>query len=151
MKTSEFKNLIKECVREVLKEELQGIKQQLSEHSKTIQPLKKVGGFTAPNYNTTGNPPENFKNISQTGDPLIDLLNETKIDMSGEDWKNFGHFDNARNFNPNTLAYGNEPQVGTVGDMLSSAPKTNDINQIEIDVVPNYSQFMGALKEQGKI
>lgn len=148
MKTNEFKKLIKECIREVLKEE--GVFQLLSEHSKVIQPLKKVG-VVSENYNSTGNPPPQLKNFPKTGDPLLDLLNETKTDMSGEDWKNFGHFDNARNFNSNNFIPSAEPQVGTVGQMLNSSPKTNDINQIEIDVVPNFSGLMSKLKEEGQI
>jgi len=154
MKVGQFKQLMKECLREVLKEELQGIKQVLSEQNKTIQPLKKVG-TTAPDYtevNKVGTPIHQLKNIVSSGDPLIDLLNETKYNTDPSEWQNFGDFTqnmaqgyNAKNFNTA------EPAVGTVDDMLNNQPRTNDINQINIDVVPDFSQFMGAMKEQGQI
>jgi len=40
MKASEFKELIKEAVREVVKEELKGIKFALKEHNNILQPYK---------------------------------------------------------------------------------------------------------------
>ena len=41
--------------------------------------------------------------------------------------------------------------VQTADDMLASAPKTTDINQVSIDAVPDFSGLMGKMKESGKI
>jgi len=164
MKASEFKELIKEAVREVVKEELKGIKIALKEHNNILQPYKKIGGFTAPNYAEinsqpspyikNGLPIEDIKHTQyqNTGNPLIDLLNETKYNTSAEDWQNFGGFNSSQAqgyYSPQNI--NSEPAVGTVGDMLQTAPKTNDINAISIDVVPNFSNLMGELKNRGQI
>ena len=43
-------------------------------------------------------------------------------------------------------------QVGNVGDMLSNTNKSAmDINQVNIDVVPDFSKLMGTLKDRGQI
>lgn len=169
MKASEFKELIKEAVREVVKEELKGIKFALKEHNNILQPYKKVGGFTAPNYSEinsqksliskinsqpipTHTERKDHTNYQTTGNPLIDLLNETKYNTSAEDWQNFGGFNSSQAqgySSPQNI--NSEPAVGTVGDMLQTAPKTNDINAISIDVVPNFSNLMGELKNRGQI
>lgn len=160
MKVGQFKQLLKETVREVLKEELRGIKKELLEHRKIIQPMQKVGGFTAPNYSkinsiTTIPIPSTTEPISlyeNSGDPLIDLLNETKYNTDPSEWQNFGDFTQnmAQSYNANHFKT-SEPEVGTVGDMLSNQPRTNNIDQVSIDVVPDFSKFMGAMKEQGQI
>ena len=63
MKASEFKNLIKEAVREVLKEELTGL---------TQQPLQETG--TTP--------------YKRTGNSIVDMLAETRATMTSTDFKN---------------------------------------------------------------
>ena len=35
--------------------------------------------------------------------------------------------------------------------MLQNAPKTHDLNQINIDTVPDFSSIMGAMKDKGLI
>ncbi len=173
MKASEFKELIKEAVREVVKEELKGIKIALKEHNNILQPYKKIGVSITPSsppknpYVATGLPIEermynqqipthterkDHTNYQTTGNPLIDLLNETKYNTSAEDWQNFGGFNSSQAqgySSPQNI--NSEPAVGTVGDMLQTAPKTNDINAISIDVVPNFSNLMGELKNRGQI
>ena len=41
--------------------------------------------------------------------------------------------------------------VQSADDMLASAPKTTDINQVTIDAVPDFSGLMGKMKESGRI
>jgi len=166
MKVSQFKQLIKEAVREVVREEMNDLRTTLMEQIKILQPYQKVGGSTniginkIPQSSITNKPspyintglPINENIYQTTGDPLIDLLNETKYSNTAEDWKQFGGFDssNAQEYIHDN--YGTtQTQVGTVGDMLQSAPKTNDINQISIDVVPDFSNLMGAMKDKGII
>jgi hypothetical protein len=132
MKASEFKKLIKEAVREVLLEELS---------NNSPQPIQEQ-------INT---PYHLSKNIStSTGDPLLDLLNETK---DNGDWRDLGNFqtENIQNFK-NQFMPEKSPQIGDVGAMLTHTNKnTSDINQVEIDVVPNFSKLMGNMKDKGLI
>ncbi len=73
MKADAFKKLIKEAVREVLREELADVL--------TEAPTKQVSKVTK--YESYKPPVQ--KPIVYTGDPIMDLLNETKAEMvSGE-------------------------------------------------------------------
>ncbi len=74
MKTEVFKKLIKEAVREVLREELGEVL--------TEAPKKQVSKVTKYEPYT---PPQKAR-IS-TGDPIADLLNETKAEMVGDEYR----------------------------------------------------------------
>ena len=63
MKASQFKELIKEAVREVIKEEF----------STPTQPVQEQAA--KPAYTSTGN-------------PMLDALNETRMGMTSEDYQN---------------------------------------------------------------
>ena len=45
----------------------------------------------------------------------------------------------------------NTPVVATVDEMIKSQGPVRDINDVRIDVVPDFSKLMGALKEKGSI
>jgi hypothetical protein len=74
MKLDVFKKLIKEAVREVLREELADVL--------TEAPKKQVSKVTKYEPYT---PPVQRTRIS-TGDPIADLLNETKAEMVNENY-----------------------------------------------------------------
>lgn len=152
MKTSEFKQLLKETVREVLREELKVIKIALREHNTILQPLKKIG-TTSPNYSEINSQPiprPVIKEVQSTGNPMLDILNETRGGMSGNDWNDLGTMNSSMAQGINSFVE-KPTQVGTVGDMLQNSSTSSDLNQIEIDVVPNFSKLMGAMKEKGTI
>jgi len=78
MKADVFKKLIKEAVREVLREELAEV---LTEAPKRQAPkVTKYAPYTPPVY----------KPRVSTGDPIMDLLEETKASMIGD--PNAGHY-----------------------------------------------------------
>jgi len=156
MKLSELKQLLEPLVRKIVKEELKEIHNTLLEQKKITDPIRKVGGFTPPNYseiNSQPIPKINHNSDQLTGgNPLLSLINETKQTMTGDDWTNLGNFNSENINNFRGFVHGNEPVVGTVDDMLMKSSKnTYDINQVEIDVVPNFSRIMGVMKDQGKI
>lgn len=67
MKAAQFKHLIKEAVREVLKEELtELLKPQVHE---SVQPTQTV-------------------TRTSTGNPMLDAINETRTNMTPEDFRN---------------------------------------------------------------
>lgn len=88
MKASEFKNLIKEAVREVLKEELMEIVQPPVQESSPSLPLADK-----PVYKATGN-------------AMLDALNETRSSMSTQDYRNVLNMNSsmAPMFRPGTQA-----------------------------------------------
>lgn len=152
MKASEFKQLIKEAVREVVREELKVIKIALREHNTILQPYKQTG-FNSSNYSEINSQPiPNMQKVSyqSTGNPMLDLLNETRNGMSGNDWNDLGTMNSSMTHGVNSFIE-KPTQIGTVGDMLQNSSTSQDLNQIEIDVVPNFSKLMGAMKEKGTI
>jgi hypothetical protein len=48
-------------------------------------------------------------------------------------------------------AFGGAPAVESVDQMVQTARPSTDINQVQINAVPDFSKMMGALKEKGKI
>lgn len=74
MKTELFKKLIKEAVREVLREELADVLTEAPK--KQVTKVAKYEPYT---------PPVQRTRVS-TGDPIADLLNETKAEMVNEDY-----------------------------------------------------------------
>lgn len=151
MKLSQFKNILRETLKEVLREELNDIRSIIME-GKTHSNTQYKSTSTKDMYYNEPSTIEPIINNS-TGNPLLDILNETKNTMTGDDWSNMGTLgsENAQNFNPNHFMPQSEPLLGSVGDMLHSSNKSNDINQINIDVVPNYKDMMTSMINKGTI
>lgn len=74
MKTEVFKKLIKEAVREVLREELGDVLTEAP--NKQVSKVTKYEPYTPPQ-----------KARISTGDPIADLLNETKAEMVGDEYR----------------------------------------------------------------
>ena len=119
MKASQFKALIKEAVREVLKEELLEI----------VQPQQ------APVQEQVQTKP-----VQPTGNPILDALNETRGTMTPEDYQNIGggnlRAQMAQNFNrsmmmprQNVKPVSDAPEA--VQAAVSAAPKVGlDLSQL---------------------
>ena len=96
---------------------------------------------------------KNFK-PTNSGDPIADLLNETAMSMTSNEYRTMINADAsmAPNFGMIGGADGIEHSaVGTVEQMLSSNRPTSDINQVTIDVVPDFTGLMSTLKSKGAI
>ena len=75
MKAAEFKNLIKEAVREVVREELQSF-------TKTSLNTVVPTASTAPTKPTSTS-------------PLMEMVNQTRASMTSEDYRSIGNFSSA--------------------------------------------------------
>jgi hypothetical protein len=92
--------------------------------------------------------------VNSTGDPLMDLLNETKMGMTGDDYRTVFNGDSA-------MAQGfpsmmNNPVsqtqvVESVGQMLNSSRPSTDVTQVQIDAVPDFSALMKNMQSKGQI
>jgi hypothetical protein len=94
--------------------------------------------------------------VETTGNPMLDLLNETRMSMTagGDEWKSIGDFssNNINGYRAEMMnAFGGAPAVESVDQMVQTARPSADINQVQINAVPDFSKMMGALKEKGKI
>ena len=116
MKASDFKNIIKEAVREAIREELTQMQQPVQEQVQK-QP------------------------IQSTGNPLLDALNETKGNMTSEDFSNLNGgtmgSSMAQSFNRNSFMpqgramkpVSDDPQA--VAQAVAAAPKIGlDLSQL---------------------
>ena len=147
----EVKKAIQEEMRDVLLEAVKSKSQPIS--STTTQPHSKVESTYKSSLSRVMS--EEKKSILPTGNPILDLLNETA--QAGE-WRtlNGGEFNasQAVGWNggaPGMMGGSNTPVVATVDEMIQSQGPIRDINDVSIDVVPDFSNLMGALKDKGKI
>ena len=115
MKASDFKNIIKEAVREVIKEELLGAIQQ---------PLREENTLPPP--------------VKRTGNSIADMLAETRATMSSTDYRNIMNADSsmAQSFDksmfmPRQLIKPTSDDPRAVQQAVASAPKAGlDLSQL---------------------
>jgi hypothetical protein len=162
MNLDAFRKVIREEVKKAIQEEMRDIlleavksasKPELIENQST-KPYSKVESTYKPKFSEII--AEERKPIASTGNPMLDILNETA--QAGE-WRSL----NGGNYNasdavgwgggaPGMMGGGsNTPVVASVDEMIRSQGPVRDINDVSIDVVPDFSKLMGALKEKGSI
>jgi len=165
MKLDAFRKIIREEVKKAIQEEMRDIlleavkaasKPELIENKSTQshKPYSKVESTYKPSFSDII--AEEKKPIPSTGNPMLDILNETAV--AGE-WRtlNGGEFNASQAVGWNGGAPGmmgggnNVPVVATVDEMIKSQGPVRDINDVSIDVVPDFSKIMGVMKEKGSI
>jgi hypothetical protein len=150
-KLDAFKKLIREEVRKVFKEEIKALLQELKTPT-TTQSIP--GGYKKALKETVTAPVQKkFTPPQPTGDPIKDLLAETATAMTGDEYKTLVSLgsNSAQGF-PQMFAQQEEVQVvSSVEDMIASTGPVHDINQVEIDTVPDFSGLMNTLKSKGQI
>ena len=162
MKLEAFRKVIREEVKKAIQEEMRDIlleavksasKPNLTENKSTTKPYSKIESTYKPSFSDII--AEERKPIPSTGNPMLDILNETA--QAGE-WRtlNGGEFNasQAVGWNggvPGMMGGSNTPVVATVDEMIKSQGPVRDINDVNIDVVPDFSKLMGKLKENGKL
>ena len=165
MNLDAFRKVIREEVKKAIQEEMKEILLEAVKSASTpksfgdasptlVQPYAETKSEYKPKFSDII--AEEKKPIPSTGNPLLDILNETA--QAGE-WRNL----NGGNYNasdavgwnggaPGMIGGGsNVPVVATVDEMLKSQGPVRDINDVRIDVVPDFSKLMGALKEKGSL
>ena len=162
MKLDAFRKIIREEVKKAIQEEMRDVlleavksasKPNLAENKSITKSYSKVESTYKPSLSQVM--AEERKSIPSTGNVMLDLLNETA--QAGE-WRtlNGGEFNasQAVGWNggaPGMMGGSNTPVVATVDEMIKSQGPVRDINDVSIDVVPDFSKLMGALKEKGSI
>ena len=145
----EFKAMLKEELLPLLQEGRTVVQEnQIKKSANAIRPSASMTSAISSAL-------ENKKLVpKETGNPIADLLNETAMSMTSDEYRTAfagdssmaPHFDKiGGGFTEPTAA------VGTVEQMLSTARPTTDINQVTIDVVPDFTALMGNLKSKGAI
>jgi hypothetical protein len=155
MKLDAFRNIIREEVRSVIKEELSLLMQSPITETKIVKKPVVEQNTTKPSFSEIVNeevlsqPTQPV--LESTGNLMLDMLNETAA--AGE-WRSI----NGDGFNSSHAAgfAGGMPGapvkvVETVDQMLAGKQGATDLNSIVIDSVPDFSGVMGKLKDSGKI
>jgi hypothetical protein len=164
MKLDAFRKIIREEVKKAIQEEMRDVLLEAvksasqptnqSTFSKPLtQPYNKIESTYKPTFSDII--AEERKSTPSTGNVMLDLLNETA--QAGE-WRtlNGGEFNASQAVGwaggaPHMAGNSNIPVVATVDEMIKSQGPIRDINDVSIDVVPDFTGLMGALKEKGSI
>jgi len=155
MKLDAFRTIIREEVRSVIKEELSLIMQTPITETKTVKKPVVEQKTTKPSFaemvnEETVQQTQTQTPIAPTGNPMLDILNETAA--AGE-WRNLNggyNSSHAAGF-AGGMSGGATKVVDSVDQMLAGKQGATDITQVSIDAVPDFSGVMGKLKETGKI
>ena len=156
MKIEAFRKIIREEVRDVIKEELSLIMQTPITETKVVQkPVVEQKSKT----NSLSELIEKTPQVQQPTKPtqplfegagaLADVLNQTHAEGG---WRNL----NGGMSSQDAVGFqGGMPGaptkvVDSVDEMISNQ-KTSDINQVSIDAVPDFSGLMGKMKDAGKL
>ena len=161
MKLEAFRKIIREEVRGVIKEELSLIMQTPITETKIVQKpvveqkskdnslselIEETPKEETPKHETNAFSKPLFEGVGA----LADVLNQTHQEGG---WRNLNGGMTAQDavgFS-GAMPGANTQVVKSADDMLASAPKTTDINQVSIDAVPDFSGLMGKMKDAGKI
>jgi hypothetical protein len=153
MNIATFRKLIREEVAKALRAELPTI---LNEAIST--PSKQVAPKRSSINDLMEGRPEKHTDFQTTGNPMLDLLNETRVQMTtqNEEWPSMGNYDSSainsyRSEMMGAFGGGAAPTVQSVDQMVQTARPAQDVSQVQINAVPDFSKMMGALKDKGKL
>jgi hypothetical protein len=154
MKIEAFRKIIREEVRDVIKEELSLIMSTPVTETKVVQkPVveQKTQRPSLSELTEEPQPQQPTQPLFEGAGAIASILNQTHAEGG---WRNINgggySAQDAVGFQGG-MPGGETKVVKSVDEMMASQPKTSDINQISINAVPDFSGLMGKMKEQGKI
>ena len=154
MKIEAFRKIIREEVRSVIKEELSLIMQTPITETKVIQKPVVEQKQTKPSLSELTEEPQPqqpTKPLFEGVGALADVLNQTHAEGG---WRNINGgsmtAQDAVGF-AGGMPGGATKVVDSVDAMMASSRGAQDVSQVSIDAVPDFSGLMGKMKEAGKI
>jgi len=137
-KLDALRRLIREEIRSAIREELPRLLSENSAPQKNADYKKKLRDQVSKSVTggipmTLNTGPMQLPKFSGN-DPLSKILNETAMSMT-----------------PKDMGEEVEPETGSVNEMLSTARKSSNLEAVEIDTVPDFSEIMHRLKAKGQI
>ena len=162
MNLDAFRKVIREEVKKAIQEEMREV---LLEAVKSASAPKSFGTagptLVQPFVETKSDYKPKFNEVLaserkapvSTGNPLLDILNETA--QAGE-WQSlngdgYSAADAVSWSGGMPNIGGHTPVVATVDEMMSRNKHAQDISQVSIDAVPDFTKLMGRMKENGTI
>lgn len=148
-----FRKIIREEVRKVFQEELAGIlKEAVMEkrpHNSIVESSRPKKPIIPGTLNTRPFKPVTAPNLG-VGNPLNSLLAETAQHMASDDYQNLSFNSNdAQGFG--FMQSAEAPVVDSVTDMMATARPSSNLDAIQINAVPDYTQLMSKLRANGDI
>ena len=154
MKIEAFRKIIREEVRDVIKEELSLIMSTPVTETKVVQkPVveQKTQRPSLSELTEEPQPQQPTKPLFEGVGALADVLNQTHAEGG---WRNINGgsmtAQDAVGF-AGGMPGGATKVVDSVDAMLAGKQGVTDINQVSIDAVPDFSGLMGKMKESGKL
>jgi hypothetical protein len=150
MKLDAFRKIIREEVRGVIKEELSLIMSTPITETKIVKKPVVEQKVNKPSFSEIVNEEvvqQKQPTFEPTGNPMLDILNETAA--AGE-WRSLNggyNSSHAAGF-AGGMPGGQTRVVNSVDEMLANKQPVNDINQVVIDAVPDFSGVMGKIKRK---
>lgn len=166
MNLDAFRKVIREEVKKAIQEEMREVLLEAVKSASTpksfgdasptlVQPYVEIKSSNNPKFSEIIAEQHKPQPLTSTGNPLLDILNETA--QAGE-WRSLNGDGYGSNDAvswaggaPGMMGGSNTPVVSSVDEMIKSQGPVRDINDVRIDVVPDFSKFMGALKEKGSL
>ena len=155
-KLDAFRKLIREEVRQVMREELKSLlseirKPEVAPKKTPIPASKEVVKKESPKVDIN-------ETALNSKDPIQRLLAETALGMNADEYKTMvnASANMAQNF-PQMAAgmmqgFGQESRVvQSVTDMVSTSRPAADVSQVQIDAVPDFTNLMKTMKNNGQI
>lgn len=157
MKIEAFRKIIREEVRGVIKEELSLIMQTPVTETKVVQKPVVEQKQTKPSLSELTEtvqpvtPQQPTKPLFEGVGAIADVLNQTHAEGG---WRNINgggySAQDAVGF-AGGMPGGATKVVDSVDAMMASSKGAQDVSQVTIDAVPDFSGLMGKMKEAGKI
>jgi len=124
--------------------------------STSSTPLKSSKSSLVESIKPTARPQAKPAYVS-TGDPIADLLNETKMGMQPDEYRSIGNFgaEDAQGFGMRAMQDFGPKQTMVVEDVNAILQATRPAGSVESvqlpDAVPDFSALMSSLKSKGQI
>jgi hypothetical protein len=160
MKLDVLRKLIREEVKKAIQEELKDILSEAVKIASTPKEESNIKHITQPHTKIKSKYKPKFSEIIaenktsiSTSNPILDLLNETANEGEWRSLNGGYNASDAVNWTGGMPSMGgiNTPVVPTVNQMISQQGPINDINDVRIDAVPDFTGLMSKLKENGKL
>lgn len=148
-----FRKLIREEVKKAVREELKSFLTETSTRKVTKSKQPIIETKVSKEYKPITKLPQYSSNS-----PIQDLLLETAAGMNIDEYRTIVNADSsiAQGF-PQMFMQEEESTmiqpgvVSNVSEMLANTRSTGDINQVQIDVVPDFTELMQTMKTKGQI
>lgn len=147
---TEFKVLLEQELKPILENKLTTSKPTVSTHQTQLKSSLKESVLGSVK-------PQPKKQIESTGDPIMDMLNETKFAMQPEDYRSIGNFGSQdaqgfRQMMSSQFAPQEPAVVENFNEIVAASRPASSVEAVQLpDAVPDFSALMSSLKAKGAI